>query len=128
VRIKSLEDTLLIPSYFIKEANEVDHDRRGEKRKKVNISILIKLGNLFSGRGITKDISKHGLRLKSLQIFKGNNNIHFKDLTGTSIRVMIPSENITINGLIAWVDLKIGEGAINIISTSDDNCWQKLCE
>ena len=114
-----MEDNLL---------NEVDHERRKEKRKKVNIPILIKLGKLFSGRGIIKDISMHGIRLKSLQIFKGYNNILFKDLTGFSIRVMLPSENITINGLIVWVDLKNGEGAISIISTSDDNCWQKLCE
>ena len=126
--IKPLEDTLLIPSDFCEEANEVDRERRREIRKKVNISILIKLGNLCSGRGITRDISKHGLRFKSLQIFKGFNNIHFKNLSGSSIRVMIPSESITINGLIAWVNLKSGEGAISIISTSDDNCWQKLCE
>ena len=126
--IKPLEDHPLIPSDFCKEANEVAHERRREKRKKVNIPILVKLGNLLSGRGITKDISKHGLRLKSLQIFKGHNNNQFKDLTGISIRVMIPSENIKINGMIAWVDLKNGEGSISIISTSDDNRWQKLCE
>ena len=125
--IKPLEDNHPFPSGFINEANEVEHERRREKRKKVDMSILIKLGNMFSGRGVTKDISKHGLRLKSLQIFKGN-NIQSKDLTGLSIRVMRPSEGITINGLIVWVDLKIGEGAIRIITTSNDNFWQKLCE
>jgi hypothetical protein len=41
---------------------------------------------------------------------------------------MIPTEGITINGSIVWVDLKNGEGAISILNTSDDNRWQKLCE
>src|SRR5512137_664862 len=104
--IKPLEDHHSIPLEFCKEANEVAHERRREKRKKVNIPILVKLGNLLSGRGITRDISKHGLRFKSLQIFKGYNNNQFKDLTGSSIRVMIPSESIKINGMIVWVDLK----------------------
>ena len=130
--IKSLEDNLLIPSDFCKEANEVVHELRielrREKRKKVKISILIKLGNLFTGHGITKDISKHGLRFKSLQIFRCYSNIKYKDLTGFSIRVMIPSEGITINGAIAWVDLKNGEGAIRITNTSDDNRWQEIYE
>jgi len=107
--------------------HEVENDRRKENRKNVTIQILIKMGNLINGRGITNNISMHGLYLKSLQIFKGN-NIHSKDLAGSTVRVMIPSEHITINGSIAWVDLKTGEGAINIISTSDDNCWQKLCK
>ena len=124
---KSLEDNLLIPSNFCEEVNEVVRERRREKRKKVKISISIKLGNLFSGHGITKDISKHGLHLKSLQIIRYYSNIQFKDLTGFLIRVMIPSEGITINGVIDWVDLKNGEGAISILSTSDDNRWQKLC-
>jgi hypothetical protein len=126
--MKSLEDHHLFSSDFYEEVNEVVHERRREKRIKVNIQILIKLGNLINGRGIVKDISLHGLRLKSIQIFKDIKNIHFKDLTGSSIRVMIPSESITINGLIAWVDMKNGEGAIKIINTSDDIRWQKLCE
>jgi PilZ domain len=126
--IRLEKDHHFIPSTPCEGANEVYHERRREKRKKINIPILIKLGNIFSGRGITKNISKHGLCLKSLQIFKGFNNIQFKDLTGFSIKVMIPTEGITINGSIVWVDLKNGEGAISILNTSDDNRWQKLCE
>ena len=41
---------------------------------------------------------------------------------------MIPSERITIEGEIAWVNLKKGVGAIRIKSTSDDNRWQEIYE
>jgi hypothetical protein len=38
---------------------------------------------------------------------------------------MLPVEALTVNGIIAWVDLKRGEGAINITSTSDDEKWME---
>ncbi len=42
------------------------------------------------------------------------------------MRVMIPTEALTVNGIIAWVDLKKGEGAISITSTSDDEKWEAI--
>jgi hypothetical protein len=62
------------------------------------------------------------------QLFKPRTTIQPKDYIGESLRFMIPSDGITINGVIAWVDLKKGEGAIRITSTSDDNRWQKIYE
>ena len=103
-------------------------ERRRQKRKKVKITFLIKLGRLFNGRGFTKDINQHGMCLMCPQLFKPRTTIQPKDYIGESLRFMIPSDGITINGVIAWVDLKKGEGAIRITSTSDDNRWQKIYE
>jgi hypothetical protein len=108
--------------------DNVIHERRIEKRKKVKIMFLIKIGRLFSGRGIVKDINQHSMRLMCPQLFKPRTTIQSNGYIGESLRVMIPSDGITINGVIARVDLKKGEGAIRISSTSDNSRWQKLCE
>lgn len=103
-------------------------ERRRQNRKKVKISFLIKVGSLFNGRGFAKDINQHGMCLRCPQLFKPRTTIQTKDFIGESLKFMIPSDGITINGVIAWVDLKKGEGAIRITSTSDDNRWQKIYE
>ena len=110
------------------EVDDVVHERRREKRKKVRIMFLIKIGKLFSGRGIVRDINQHGMCLIFPQFFKSRTSIHYKDYIGESLQFMIPSDRITINGVIAWVDLKKGEGAIRITSTSDYNHWQEIYE
>jgi len=108
----------------------VDNDgseRRREHRKKVKITVLLKMGVLLNGRGIARDISKGGMCLISPQIFKTMTTIQAKEFEGAPLRVMIPTEALTVNGIIAWVDLKKGEGAISITSTSDDDKWKRLC-
>jgi hypothetical protein len=105
-----------------------DLERRREKRKKVKITVLLKVGVLLSGRGIAKDISEHGMCLMSPQIFKSMSTVQSKDFAGAALRVMIPSEALTVNGVIVWADLKKGEGAIKIVSTSDDGRWKEICE
>lgn len=101
-------------------------ERRKEVRKKVKITVLLKMGVLLNGRGIARDISKSGMCLVSPQIFKAMTSIQAKEFEGAPLRVMIPTEAITVNGIIAWVDLKKGEGAISITSTSDDEKWKVL--
>jgi hypothetical protein len=103
------------------------NEQRREKRKKVKITVLLKMGLLLSGRGIAKDISQHGMCLMSPQIFKAISSIQSRDFAGALLKVMLPTEALTINGVIIWVDLKKGEGAINITSTSDDSLWQDIC-
>jgi hypothetical protein len=103
-------------------------ERRKQKRKKIKIPFLIKVGTLFNGRGFAKDINQHGLCLMCPQLFKPRTTLQSKDYIGESLKFMIPSSGITINGVIAWVDLKKGEGAVRITSTSDDNRWQKIYE
>jgi len=109
-------------------ADNTDRERRHEKRKKVKITVLLKMGVLLNGRGVAKDISAHGMRLVSSQIFKTMGSFQPKDFSGAPLRIMVPSEALTINGVIAWVDLKKGEGAINITSTSDDEKWKVFLE
>jgi hypothetical protein len=109
-------------------SEDSDLERRRERRQQVKITVLLKAGVLISGRGITKDISEHGLSIMAPQIFKSMSSSQSKDFTGAALRVMIPNEALTINGRIAWVDLKKGEGAITILSTSDDDRWKEICQ
>jgi hypothetical protein len=111
---------------FSMEVDSIDQERRKHKRKKVKIMFLIKLGRLFNGRGMLKDINQHGMCLMCNELFKGRTTIQSRDYIGESLQFMIPSERITIEGEIAWVNLKKGEGAIRIKSTSDDSRWQEI--
>jgi hypothetical protein len=108
-------------------SEDSDLERRRERRQQVKITVLLKAGVLISGRGITKDISEHGMCLMAPQIFKSMSSFQAKDFTGSALRIMIPAEAITINGKIVWVDLKKGEGAVTILSTSDDSRWKEIC-
>jgi hypothetical protein len=101
-------------------------ERRRHQRKKVNITVLLKMGVLLNGRGVARDISTSGMRLASPQIFKGMTMIQARDFEGAALRVMIPAEGLTVNGVIAWVDLRKGEGAITVQATSDDAKWRRL--
>ena len=108
------------------DSDKTASERRREHRKKVKITVLLKMGVLLNGRGIAKDISTRGMCLVSPQIFKMMTSVQQKDFIGAPMRVMIPTEALTVNGLIAWVDLKKGEGAISITSTSDDEKWKEF--
>lgn len=108
-------------------ADKAASDRRREQRKKVKITVLLKMGVLLNGRGIAKDISIHGMCLVSPQIFKVMTSIQPKDFAGAPLRIMIPTEALTVNGVIAWADLKKGEGAVQVTSTSDDDKWKEIC-
>jgi hypothetical protein len=103
-------------------------ERRNEARKKVKIIFLFKMGLFFSGRGIAKDINQKGICLVCPKLFKPRPSVQLKDYIGATLQVMIPSEIMTISGIIAWVDLKKGEGGIRISSTSNDEAWSRLCK
>jgi hypothetical protein len=112
-----------------KQAMDTDNasqERRREYRQKVKITVLLKMGVLLNGRGIARDISLHGMCLVSPQIFKAISTVQQKEFIGAPLRVMIPTEALTVNGILAWVDLKKGEGAISITSTSDDDKWNEF--
>jgi hypothetical protein len=110
------------------EVDDAYDERRREKRKKIKITVLLKMGVLLSGRGITKDISEHGMCLMCPQVFKAMSTALSKDFNGAMLKIMIPSESLTINGVIVWADLKKGEAAISIMSTSDESRWQEICK
>lgn len=107
--------------------DEVHQERRREIRKKVKIVFLFKLGRLFNGRGVAKDINEHGMCLVCPALFKPRRSLMANDFIGASLKVMIPSPPLTVTGIIAWVNLKKGEGAIKIAHTSDDSKWKELC-
>jgi hypothetical protein len=108
--------------------DDVIHERRSEKRKKVKMMFLVKIGKLYNEGGIAKDINRHGVCLICPQLFQPRTTIQPKDYIGKTLKIMFPSNGITINGVIAWVDLRKGEGAIKISRTTDDSRWQELCE
>ena len=62
------------------EVDNIDQERRKHKRKKVKIMFLIKLGRLFNGRGILKDINQHGMCLMCHDLFKVRTNILYQRL------------------------------------------------
>lgn len=107
-------------------ADNTETERRRERRKKVKITVLLKMGVLLNGRGIAKDISSQGMRLVSSQIFKTMSTAQQKDFIGAPLRVMLPTEALTINGVLVWIDFQKAEGAIHISSTSDDEKWVKF--
>jgi hypothetical protein len=108
------------------EIYNIDQERRKHKRQKVKIMFLIKLGRLFNARGVLKDINQDSMCFMCQQLFNARTNIQPKDYIGESLQFIIPSERITIDGVIVWVNLKKGEGAIRIKKTSDDNRWQEI--
>jgi hypothetical protein len=111
---------------YAMNADNTDPERRRERRKKVKITVLLKMGVLLNGRGIAKDISSQGMRLISSQIFKTMSIAQQKDFIGAPLRVMLPTEALTINGVLVWIDFQKAEGAIQISSTSDDEKWVKF--
>lgn len=107
---------------------DVVRERRREKRKSVKITFLLKIGRLFNGRGYAKDINKGGMCLVCPALFKISRGIQPKDYVDSPLQIMIPAPSLTIHGVVAWVDLKKGEGGVRVTSTSDDVRWQELCD
>jgi hypothetical protein len=110
------------------DTDGIANERRSEERRKVNIFFLIKIGRLFNARGVIKDMHRQGLCLKCPQLFKPRLSIQAKDYINSSLKITIPSNGITVDGKIAWVNLKSGEGALRVVSTSDQVRWQSMFE
>jgi hypothetical protein len=109
------------------KTDDISQERRRGIRKKVKIVFLFKLGRLFNGRGIAKDINENGMCLVCPALFKPRRSLLAKDFIGASLQVMIPSPPVTVTCVIAWVNLKKGEGGIKVALTSDDSQWKELC-
>lgn len=107
---------------------DVVRERRKLKRKNVKIIFLFKMGRLFNGRGFAKDLHLEGMCLVCPALFKASRGIQPKDYISSSMQIMIPTANLTINGVVMWVDLKKGEGGVKVTSTTDDVRWQQICE
>jgi hypothetical protein len=113
---------------FTMDTGTFAHDRRSADRKPANIFFLIKIGRLFKARGVIKDMSEEGLCLKCPQLFKARVSIQARDFIDGALKISIPSNGITVEGSIAWVNLRLGEGAIRVTNTSDQDRWQRMFE
>ncbi|MBN2298217.1 MAG: PilZ domain-containing protein [Deltaproteobacteria bacterium] len=102
-------------------------EKRRNKRKKVKIVALLKMGVYLSGRGFAKDISTNGMCLVAPTIFKFMKPAQIQEYIGAPLKVMFPSQSLTVNATLVRIDIKKGEGALSILSTSDDTEWQKIC-
>lgn len=104
----------------------IPHERRSEQRKEVNIYFLIRIGSMFKARGVIKDMNRQGMALKCPQLFKPRLSIGAQSFIGSPLKINIPSRGLTVDGRIAWVNLKKGEGAIRVTDTSDQNRWSDM--
>ncbi|HHO76250.1 MAG TPA: PilZ domain-containing protein [Deltaproteobacteria bacterium] len=108
------------------EENSVE-EKRKNIRKRVKIVALLKMGVYFSGRGFAKDISINGMCLVAPSLFKFMKPAQVQEYLGAPLKVMFPSQSLTVNGSLVRIDIKKGEGALSILNTSDDAQWQKIC-
>ena len=108
------------------EKHDVEDKRQG-KRKSVKIIALLKMGVYLSGRGFAKDISINGMCLVAPNLFKFMKPAQVQEYMGAPLRIMFPSQSLTVNGTLVRIDIKNGEGALSILNTSDDTAWKKIC-
>lgn len=102
-------------------------DKRKHGRKNVKIIALLKMGIYLNGRGYAKDISKTGMCLVAPTIFKLVKPSQVSDYIGAGIKIMFPSQSLTVNGTIVRITPAKGEAALCITGTSDDEAWEKIC-
>jgi hypothetical protein len=102
-------------------------EQRRQKRKKVKITALLKMGIYLSGRGYAKDISRNGMCLVAPNLFKFIKPSQLGDYIGAHIRIMFPAHSLTVTGTIVRIDTLQGEGALSITGTSDDESWKQIC-
>ncbi|HQG32138.1 MAG TPA: PilZ domain-containing protein [Deltaproteobacteria bacterium] len=107
---------------------DVIRDRRKQDRKSVKLIFLFKMGRLFNGRGMIKDITSGGLCLVCPTLFSLSRKMKPDEYIGSTIQIMIPSATVTVNGTVAWVDLKKGEGGVKLTTVSDEARWKELYE
>jgi hypothetical protein len=102
-------------------------EKRRHKRKTVKITALLKMGTYLNGRGYAKDISVSGMCLVAPTIFQFIKQSQMHEYLGTHIKVMFPSQSLTVNGTLVRITQAKGEGALAVTSTSNDELWQKMC-
>jgi hypothetical protein len=105
-----------------------DQERRSEERKQISVFFLVRIGQIFKARGVIKDMNTRGACLKCPELFRPRINIQAGDFVDSRIKISIPSKGLTVDGTIAWVNLKQGEGALRVTGTSDRERWVHLYE
>jgi len=88
---------------------------------------LIKLGSVHQGRGHTKNISLKGILVENRTIFAHIRPNRVLELINTQIRITFPQESLTVVGKIVRLDHAHGDIAIEIVNTTNEEAWKKLC-
>ncbi|HNY65032.1 MAG TPA: PilZ domain-containing protein [Deltaproteobacteria bacterium] len=105
-----------------------NNERRRHHRKKVKVTALLKMGIHLNGRGYAKDVSIGGMCLVAPGVFQFLKPAQINDYLGAHVRVMFPSQSLTVTCALIRVDHVKGEGALQVVSTSNDSAWEKLCQ
>lgn len=113
--------------YDTMEPTGDNQERRRHPRKKVKVTVLLKMGVHLNGRGYAKDISMNGLCVIAPGVFQFIKATQVNDYLGAHVKVMFPSESLTVTSTLVRLDTAKGEGALHVSSTSNDASWAKLC-
>lgn len=101
--------------------------RRRHKRIPIDMLALIKVGSIHQGRGHTKDISLKGILVENKTIFAHIRPNRVPELINTQIKISFPQESLTVLGKIVRLDQTQGNIAIEIVNTTNDEVWKKIC-
>ena len=102
-------------------------ERRRYKRKRIEMLALIKVGIIHQGRGHTKDISLKGIWIENRTIFAHMRPNRIPELINTQIKISFPQESLTVMGKIVRIDHAKGDIALEVIQTTNDEVWKKIC-
>ncbi|HQP31622.1 MAG TPA: PilZ domain-containing protein [Deltaproteobacteria bacterium] len=102
-------------------------ERRRHKRKRIELMALIKVGIIHQGRGHTKDISLNGIWVENRTIFAHMRPNRIPELINTQIKISFPQESLTVMGKIVRIDHAKGDIALEVVQTTNDETWKKIC-
>lgn len=102
-------------------------ERRRYKRKQIDMLALIKVGIIHQGRGHTKDISLKGIGVENRTVFAKIRPNRIPDLINTQIKISFPQETLTVMGKIVRIDHAKGDIALEVVQTTNDEAWKKIC-
>lgn len=109
------------------EQNTPVVQKRRYRRKNVDMLALIKVGTIHQGRGHTKNISLKGVLVENRTIFAHIRPNRVPELLNTQIKISFPQESLTVVGKIVRLDQAQGNIAIEIVSTTNEEAWKKIC-
>jgi len=102
-------------------------ERRRHKRKQIDMLALIKVGIIHQGRGHTKDISLNGIWVENRTIFAHMRPNRIPELINPQIKGSFPQETLTVMGKIVRIDHNKGDIALEVVQTTNDAVWKKIC-
>jgi hypothetical protein len=102
-------------------------ERRRHKRKQIDMLALIKVGIIHQGRGHTKDISLIGIGVENRTVFAKIRPNRIPDLINTQIKISFRQETLTVVGKIVRIDHAKGDIALEVVQTTNDEVWKKIC-